>query len=354
MIYPTLDDTAILKSDNGFCRPSDLFESSGKVNLLCANESENIFRPKYEYLPFEIKKVTNSYMMIRGTHGYLIHATVDSIFVESRGSDINKKLQDLPVARLKRKYGYIPLKINEIIEEGFEENFEINLRDYTDKKTGTYDIATEDFFRFLGWCYKTGHIRTEDALLVHTKNSSDDYYENLVSKLDLDFIKKSGKKKTTYKFRKNWLIDVVIGIVGNSKDRFIEDTILFNCGKKLARAFREGFINCCCKDNYFKHADRDRYEYTSSVEGMSDISFMWRKAGFNVTATYRYKKGTTRMEERGVPYFNYLTEVKSYANPKVMYEIRPLVSCYHSLWVSGYRFRVTLGSKDIKKLKGEK
>ena len=341
MLFPTLDDTAILYSKDGFLRPSDVYER-GEVELMCTprNVRERVFEK------FIAKPVQEPYVLLRGTHGYSINVGYTSMFIESRGPDYKKHLENIPAIKIKRKFGYILCKIPGFQELGYSNNFKVKLSDFTRRVSGEYDIATEDFFRFIGWFVKSSVVSKSGCVILRTKYESFEYYNNLLKRLNFEPSKVIEKaRNVTFHFDRTWFIDLVAGLVELESPHHIIDEVCLCCGKNLAKAFRDGFVNCCRKDNYFKHKERDRYTYRGDYQTMSDLSFIWNKAGFNVTTNVKFD-GTIRLEECSVPFYNYITEVNLCTVPKKMYQIIPVNDFSGSLWVCSFRFRVFKSTKD--------
>lgn len=341
MLFPTLDDTAILYSKDGFLRPSDVYER-GEVELMCIPRAVK----ERVYVKFTATPVQEPYVLLRGTHGYSINVGYTSQFIESRGPDKRKHLEDVSAIKIKRKFGYIISRIPGFEELGYSNNFKVKLSDFTRGASGKYDIATEDFFTFMGWFVKSSILSKSSYITLNTKYESFEYYNNLLKRLNFESDKiVESKSGIRFHFDKTWFIDLVAGLTELESPHHIIDEVCLGCGKNLAKAFRDGFVNCCNKDNYFKHVERDRYAYRGDYQTMSDLSFMWNKAGFDVTTNIK-ADGRVRMEECGVPYNNYITEVSPCKVPKEMYQLKPVEKFYGALWVCSFRFRVINGTKD--------
>lgn len=339
-----LDDTAVLRTETGFIRPSDASEYR-TIKLLCVPANDYTAR---EYRKFTVKRVLKPYTKLRVTSGVYLNIGGNTSMFLIQGCGKRTHAIVKPVKLLGRKTKYAQTNFEDITE-GYESNYMIDLSDYTNKKSGLYNLANKDLFRFLGWYFKSGRkYESNGSYKLSTKNESVEYYKEIAKRLGLTGEAKTGTGRTTFKFYESWFFDLVTELIGAKNPKYITDEICLECGKELAKAFRDGFINCCKTDNNFKHLDRDRYEYAGSVESMGDLSLVWNKAGFNVTTClHRNESGyTIRMEEVKVPFFDYITEIEVVKSPKEMYEIIPAENMYTGIWVQNLRFLAAQGTKD--------
>jgi hypothetical protein len=213
----------------------------------------------------------------------------------------------------------------------------LNLSDFTDKKSGTFDFGSEDIYRFLGMYLNNGFCNKDKYVRVNTSRCYKDYWEYIISNIPLELTEvRDSKNMTTFYFKPNWLTDIIKEFLGANIPHHLADEIVLGCGVRLAKCIREGLTMCCKPDPHMIFKDKLRYELNCDEDTMSDISIVWKKAGFNVIPTKHY---TNFRICEGIPrWSDYVQEVQEGKVPKDMYDVRPIEETNYFLWVHGIRF----------------
>lgn len=331
---PVLDDSAILRTREEFIRPSDLVNFK-TVNLLTVGSGD-----EESYQEFTVEPVYASYAKIRFSHGAILNLGFDSVMVGTikTGYSGCKPIDtaDL-VSDITKNFKYRSHITSDFYTYGDKE-YLINLEEFTDRKSGTYNIATPEFYKFLGWCARTGRL-VRDGYSIGLTVAHSDKYDGLIESLPLEVIETTDNpERIRIKFKINWFIDVIRGLCGYSGNYFLADDITLHCTHKLAKAFREGFIACNVLRPYFKDADAIRYDCRFDDDNVGDLLFVLRRAGFDLVLTndtvgYRIAEQTLTISE-------YVQSVTHIEVPKLMYDVKPVKSStINPLWVSGVLFK---------------
>lgn len=332
---PIINDSAILKSRDGFVRPSDLVGS--EVELLVVS---NFGNERYE--KFRVEETVSSYARIRFSHGAILDLSYNTVMVGTVDTGYEgckpKNTADV-VADIQRKFKYQTYYPSDFFTLGQKEQL-IDLSEFTDRKSGTFNLAQPDVYKFLGWAARTGRVVNDLFLVTCSTDQTDNYKDLLESGLPLVLEKVSPSRVTTrYYFKINWFIDVVRGLGCCTDDLFIADDLSFNCTDEMAASFREGFIGCRHLRPHMKYNENAiRYDCLFSEDRVSDLLFLLHRAGKS-TILVNDTKGY-RISEQLPKWSHYVQYVTHYDVPTRMYRVVPVGENIKSvLWISEVLFK---------------
>lgn len=328
-----IDDTAILRIEDTFIRPSDI-EEGGPAEVLC----EDIKTRKRTYIEVSAKRIKAPYASIRFSHGPTLNVGYSDVMIGTVNTGYKgaspKDTKD-SVLDIKKNFKYMRANLSDLHLIG-KDTQEINLEDFTDRNSGLLNIANEDIYRVFGWFVRTGRV-SNDHIIMSTNNYDTDYFDELLENVPLVLIKKSTKiRRTSYVFALNWFTDVLCELFGVDANHYIADEILFESSVEMAKCFREGFITCNNPDPYVLDRTKLRHEVIMDKYNVSDLSILWNKAGFPVLPTRHYER--FRICEGYPKWSHYVQEVEHIDVPKVMYKITSTKPFKGALWVHGVRF----------------
>lgn len=335
---PIINDSAILKSKDGFVRPSDLVGTETDLLVVSNSGVES-------YIKFTVEETITSYSHIRFSHGAILDLGYDTVMVGAMDTGYEgckpKKTLDV-VADIKRKFKYQAYQPSDFLTLGKKEQL-INLEEFTDKKSGEFNLAQPLVYKFLGWAARTGRIVNDSFLVSCSSDQTSNYTGILKSDLPLEMDKVSPSKTTTrYYFKINWFIDVVRGLGCCKDDLFIADDLSFDCTGEMAEYFREGFIGCRHLRPHMKYNENAiRYDCSFTEDRVSDLLFLLHRAGKS-TILVNDTKGY-RISEQTPKWSHYVQYVTPYDVPVTMYKVLPInKGTQAALWISEVLFKATV------------
>lgn len=327
---PTVNDVAILKAEDGFIRPSDCLD--GEINLLTYNNG------KERYKAYTVSVVSVPHARIRFSHGSILNLGYDSVLIGAINTGwegCQPQITHDLVYDIQKKFKYQVYRPEWMYRTG---NFvqEIDLSEFTDKKTGIFNIATPDIYKFFGWASRSGRLNARGDYVVKTKLESVEEYEELLTKVPVEVISKEAGK---YTLKRNWFVDVAIGMGLDYASRFIADDLIFNCTMELAKQFRDGFVDCRKTDPNIKYPDETRYETNFLDEAINDLTFMLHRAGIPTILINGVNSGY-RVSEREPNWSNYVQDVTHIDVPTELYKITPVINNGNdALWMNELLFQ---------------
>ena len=331
-----IDDTAVLRTEDRFLRPSDVFEA-GVVSLLCYTKTTQKFR----YIPCKAEMVNEGYARIRFSHGPTLNLGYNETMVGKINTGYEGALPKTTydhVYDIKKNFKYWKQYLNDYKEIGNKDCF-LELSEFTDRKSGLFNIADENIFKFLGMYAKNGSYIRGKHLTTYTNLQYIDFWPDILQSLPLEIIQASNSNKgVRYYFKPNWFTDLIAGIACDKAPHHMIDEVVLGCDSKMAAAFREGLIHCSPSDPSLMAKDKPRWNIIGADEDfMGDISILWDKQGIDIIPT-GYGGVGYRLCENSPRWSNYVQDAKHIDVPKEMYNIIPVESYEGALWVHGVRF----------------
>lgn len=330
MTTVTLDDTALLRTRDAYIRPSDLMDM-GEVELLCVDE--NLERT---YIPFKASKVMATYKRMGCSHGPTLNVGLTSIMHGIRTKNKHNYMSVDHVQRIARKFKYPHQRLHDIDTFGYS-SYQLPLRGIC-RGGGKFTLKGTDFFTMLGIYARKGRVIKNEFTLNGVQPK---FARRIIDMLDKNEIKYTIEAKKLYKFKLEDCkkVRVLEALAGNN---MIADELL-NCNKELAQAFVRGYKCCGGVNPQLGRPDIFRLDIRGTQETLSDLAFLWNKAGINVVS---FTAGLhLRLAEDRTRWADYIQFVEVIKTPQLMYELTPTIPCFAGLWVHGISFRVYVPSK---------
>lgn len=328
------DDTAIFRTQDGYVRPSDLLDQPPTQLLTVTSNGHE------KWSSFTVSKTVSAYARIRFSHGVVLNAGYENIMVGTihtgyKGCEPKTTLDVVSDIQKNFKYQYYE-------PAGWlsgDEEYIIDLAECTDKKSGTFNIATPDMYTLFGWAART-FKKTQYGCSLSANNRFVEPYLEFCKKVPLDILSIDKRSiRTTFRLRENWLTDVLLAFIGDyNSERFVADDLLFHATPELATNFRDGFVNCAPLNPPIKYKNVLRYSTSHKINSISDLAFLIRKSG-RPTFIINNADNSYRIAECVPRWSHYVQEVEHTDAPKEMYSINPIKDRGVSpLWVNGILF----------------